>query len=398
MMRTGTRLALFGAALLMTVATFAAVRDEAGAVGETPDKVVLNLGLGNSGSPSYWRWTPGNQNTAFPTPFTQSITGGGGCADPNFGSPTPLVLLGALPASAVPTAYNGRMGVCYTNPNFAIDPGETLIFRVGTSGPMVDRLFSKVEISLQQVSNQFPNNGSWSVRADLFRGGLQVGTQLISQGGNSPVVKTIQVLNSSGSVVNFDELRLATIAPASGAVPSISVSGGTSKQPLQTTFYLNDLLCPGETITTNFSQGSTPLTEASATNIGTTCKPYVSFSWVAGKPDPSLPDGPPAHLVFDTTSAGAARIRIAIDWGLFDQCVPNANPSAGPPACPITYVNTFPTGPNVYVPQTFCASANPPATEPWCTVDKHYSYETVGAATKTHITEIWEGFGDPLFW
>lgn len=170
MMRTGTRLALFGAALLMTVATFAAVRDEAGAVGETPDKVVLNLGLGNSGSPSYWRWTPGNQNTAFPTPFTQSITGGGGCADPNFGSPTPLVLLGALPASAVPTAYNGRMGVCYTNPNFAIDPGETLIFRVGTSGPMVDRLFSKVEISLQQVSNQFPNNGSWSVRADLFRG------------------------------------------------------------------------------------------------------------------------------------------------------------------------------------------------------------------------------------
>ena len=62
MMRTGTRLALFGAALLMTVATFAAVRDDAGAVGETPDKVVLNLGLGNSGSPSYWRWTPGNQN------------------------------------------------------------------------------------------------------------------------------------------------------------------------------------------------------------------------------------------------------------------------------------------------------------------------------------------------
>ena len=48
--------------------------------------------------------------------------------------------------------------------------------------------------------------------------------------------------------------------------------------------------------------------------------------------------------------------------------------------------------------QTFCASANPPATEPWCTVDKHYSYETVGSATKTHITEIWEGFGDPRMW
>ena len=208
---------------------------------------------------------------------------------------------------------------------------------------MVGRFFSKVDLSLQQVSNQFPNNGTWQLRADLFRSGVQVGTQLISQSGNSPVVKTIEQ-STGGSVVNFDELRLATIAPASGAVPSISVSGGTSKQPLQTTFYLNDLLCPGETITTNFSQGSTQLTEASATNIGTTCKPYASFSWVAGKPDPSLPDGPPAHLVFDTTSAGAARIRITIDWGLFDECVPNANPNAGPPACPITYVNTFPTG------------------------------------------------------
>ena len=208
MMRTGTRLALFGAALLMTVATFAAVRDDAGAVGETPDKVVLNLGLGNSGSPAYWRWTPGSPNSPFPTTFTQSITGGGGCADPNFGSPTPLVLMGALPASAIPTAYNGRMGVCYTNPNFGIDPGETLILKVGTAAPMVGRYFSKVDLSLQQVSNQFPNNGTWQLRADLFRSGVQVGTQLISQSGSSPVVKTIEQ-TTGGSVVNFDELRLA---------------------------------------------------------------------------------------------------------------------------------------------------------------------------------------------
>ena len=306
------------------------------------------------------------------------------------------MLLGAQPAGAIATAYNGRMGVCYTNPNYGIDPGETLIFKVGTAGPMVGRYFSKVDLSLQQVSNQFPNNGTWQLRADLFRGGVQVGTQLISQSGNSPVVKTIQQV-TGGSVVNFDELRIATVAPTSGAVPSISVSGGTSKQPLQTTFYLNDLLCPGETITSTFTDGTSQL-DGSATNTGTVCKPYAAFSWAPGRPDSdTLPeDGPPAHLVFDTTADPNARVRITIDWGLTDACVPNADASASPPACKVTYVNISPTDPDAWLPQTFCASAS--VAQPWCTVEKHYTYETVNGATKTHITEVWEGFGDPRMW
>lgn len=396
------RLALVGAGLLMTATTFVVVQNQAGAADPPPpDKVVLNLGLGNNSSPSYWRWTPGSADSPFPTTFTQSITGGGGCADPNFGSSTPLVLLGAEPANlgAIPTAYNGRMGVCHINPNFAIDPGETLIFKIGTAAPMVDRSFSKVDLSLQQLSNQFPNNGTWKLQATLFFEGDLVGTQQISHSGNSPVLKTIQQV-SGGGVVNFDELRLATVAPVSGAAPSIAVSGGTSKQPLQTTFYLNDLLCPGETITAGFSQGGSQVTQAVAENIGTVCKSYAAFIWVDGKPnDPTLPDAPwpPAHLVFDTPDVdGDARVRISIDWGLFDECVPNADESAGAPACKVTFVNTF--DPDEWNPQTFCASAPGHSGEPWCTVEKTYTYETVGTVTKTRITEVWEGFGDPWFW
>ena len=78
------------------------------------------------------------------------------------------------------------MGVCYINPNFGIDPGETLLEDRNLAAPMVGRYFSKVDLSLQQVSNQFPNNGTWQLRADLFRSGVQVGTQLISQSGSHP--------------------------------------------------------------------------------------------------------------------------------------------------------------------------------------------------------------------
>ena len=340
-------------------------------------------------------------NSPFPTAFTQSITGGGGCADPNFGSSTPLVLLGAEPANlgAIPTAYNGRMGVCHINPNFAIDPGETLIFKIGTAAPMVDRSFSKVDLSLQQLSNQFPNNGTWKLQATLFFEGDLVGTQQISHSGNSPVLKTIQQI-SGGGVVNFDELRLATVAPVSGAAPSIAVSGGTSKHPKQTTFYLNDLLCPGETITDELQPGRVASHEAVAENIGTVCKTYAAFVWVDGKPnDPTLPDAPwpPAHLVFDTPDVdGDARVRISIDWGLFDECVPNADESAGAPACKVTFVNDGRPG-RMEPADVLRVGAGAPG-EPWCTVEKSYTYETVDRVTKTHITELWEGFGDPQMW
>jgi len=120
---------------------------------------------------------------------------------------------------------------------------------------------------------------------------------------------------------------------------------------------------------------------------------------VEGKPnDPTLPDAPwpPAHLVFDTTSDPNARVQIFIDWGLFEECVPNAQEvvSGDPPGCKVTYINTF--DPDEWNVQTFCASAS--EAQPWCTVEKHYTYETVNGETKTHITERWEGFGDPQMW
>ena len=62
------------------------------------------------------------------------------------------------------------------------------------------------------------------------------------------------------------------------------------------------------------------------------------------------------------------------------------------------HVREHAVDPDEWAPQTFCASAPGPSGEPWCTVEKTYTYETVGTVTKTHITEVWEGFGDPWFW
>ncbi len=318
---------------------------------------------------------------------------------PTSGRPPPSWFSSAQPTGAIATAYNGRLGVCYINPNFGIDPGdpgETLVFKIGTAGPMVGRYFSKVDLSLQQVSNQFPNSSPWKMHAELWLKDKLVGTHEITHMGNTPFVEPIQI--SGTGVVNFDELRLTPVKPLSGPMPSISVSGGTSKQPVQTTFWLNDLLCGGETINTDFNDGSSSF-DASATNTataGTVCKPYAAFSWAAGRPDSNvLPaSGPPAHLVFDTTATANAHVRLTIDWVL-DECVPTPV-AGGPPTCKVTYVNVTPNDPNAWAPQTFCVSAS--AALPWCTVEKTYTYETVSGVTKTHVHEIWEGFGDPQMW
>ena len=172
------------------------------------------------------------------------------------------------------------------------------------------------------------------------------------------------------------------------------------KEPIQTTFYLNDLLCPGETITASFSQGGSQVTQAVAENIGTVCKSYAAFIWVDGKPnDPTLPDAPwpPAHLVFDTLTWTVTRAsRSSSTGGCSTSACRTPTRARVLPACKVTFVNTF--DPDEWNPQTFCASAPGPSGEPWCTVEKTYTYETVGTVTKTRITEVWEGFGDPWFW
>jgi hypothetical protein len=76
-----------------------------------------------------------------------------------------------------------------------------------------------------------------------------------------------------------------------------------------------------------------------------------------------------------------------IDWGTTAFCTP--------PACAPTTVDL--NDGNGAQPQTFCASANPPATPAWCTTSQRFSYEIDPTThqTVTRVVEDWSGIGDP---
>jgi hypothetical protein len=347
----------------------------------TPDTVRYVQTTGASGA--YLEYVPGDGSAV----TDQSLTSGGGCATP---SPSGEPLLGmsarvypngygSAAEPAVVGAYKSRTGVCATGQAWQIEPGEGLVFSVGSNDLVADRLFTRASIILGRQDKSRRNDPPAAAQLVMWRDGTVVGTAAVEVPG--PTGATVDA--DTGSVSGgFDTVEIRVLSPATAG---ISVVGPTS------TFTFGHVLCVGETIETTSTDGTASTGDVTATvtydsNSGDpVCKSYTTFT-------AQVDDGTGTRTVdFGTQATEGAHLTVTIDWGLADKCRPDA---IGPePTCSATTVD-FGSGEQ---PQTYCTTADPPATPPWCTTDRSFEYVTVGGVEKTHITETWSGSGDPKF-
>jgi hypothetical protein len=373
--------ALVSVMALIALGLAALASDRAEGATNTPDKVLYVQTTGSNGT--YLQYVPGDGSAA----TKQSITSGGGCATP---SPSGAPILGmsarVYPSgyagasnAAVVGAYKARTGVCSIGQAWQVEPNEGLVFSVGTNSLVTGRTFSRATIALAR-QDKVTNGGAPAVVQLVTRlGGTTVGTVDV----NVPAPSGTVVIGDTGlSRTGFDAIEIRVLSPATAGV---SVVGPTS------TFTFANLLCIDDTIEATSSDGTASTGDVTATltyvsnSTAPVCKSYTTF-------EAHVDDGTGARVVdFGTQDTPGARLTLTIDWGLTDKCRPD---DAGPePTCSETTVD-FGGGEE---PQTYCTTANPPATRPWCTTSRSFQYETVSGVEKTRVIEEWSGFGDPKY-
>jgi hypothetical protein len=360
-----------------------AIGDTPSATGATavPDKVLYVQQTGSNGT--YLQYVPGDGSRI----TKQGITSGGGCATP---SPSGAPLLGMSArvypngydgsSSAVPVgAYKSRTGVCSIGQAWQIEPNEGLVLSVGSNALVAGRTFSRAQIALARQDKSTATSPPVSAQLITRLAGAVVDTKTLSlPGPNDTTVLADTGLSRTG----FDAVEIRVLSPATAG---ISVVGPTS------TFTFANKLCVDDTIEASSTDGTATTGDVTATltyvsnENGSVCKSYTTFT-------AAVDDGTGARAVdFGTQDTPGARLVMTIDWGLSDKCRPDG---AGPePTCSPTTVD-FGSGPS---PQTYCTTANPPATPAWCTTNRSFAYVTVDGVERTHIVEEWSGFGDPKF-
>jgi hypothetical protein len=111
----------------------------------------------------------------------------------------------------------------------------------------------------------------------------------------------------------------------------------------------------------------------------------------ASYPDPNDPKA----VIFSGTGGdlpSGSHITTSIDWGNVPYCTPSG--ADGTTACALTQID-FNDGTGAH-DQTFCSAAPGPTGADWCTTSQKFSYVSDGnGGTLTHITETWDGIGDP---
>jgi hypothetical protein len=351
----------------------------ASAASATPDKIVYSQQNGRNGT--YLQYVPGDGSK----PTTQPVTGAGGCATPNTTNPVLAFSAVSYPngyanpsTPAIVGAYNNRTGVCAVTPAWAVDVSEGLIFAPGPNALTTGRVFSRAVLQLER---QDKAGGTLSGQAVLRVGTSQVGALQFT-------ITNGQITFDTQNVpTGFTSLELRVLTPSAG---SLSVVGPTS------TFTFASQICPGDTISDTSTDGTISAGQVTAhiTYVaGSACKSYTFFE--ASATDGNSADG--KSITFTSQELVGAHITATFDWGYTPLCRADATLDPSVPPCPTTYVD-FGGGAQ---PQTYCAEADPNNTStPWCTTSKHVDYvlDPGGSGeTVAHITETWEGFGDPYF-
>jgi hypothetical protein len=373
--------ALVSVVALIASGVAALVGNPAEGATSTPDQLLYVQTTGSNGT--YLQYVPGDGSKV----TKQAITGGGGCATPN---PQGAPLLGmsgrvypngyaGVSSAAVVGAYKSRTGVCSIGQAWQVEPNEGLAFSVGTNSLVAGRIFSRAQIALARQDKAATGSAPAVVQLVTRLAGATVGTVAV----NVPAPADTTVVGDTGlSRTGFDSVEIRVLSPSTAGV---SVVGPTS------TFTFANVLCIDDTIEAESTDGTAATGDVVATltyvsNSQTpVCKTYTTF-------EAAVDDGTGARVVdFGTQNTPGARLTMTIDWGLTDKCRPD---DAGPePVCSETTVD-FGSGEQ---PQTYCTTANPPATPPWCTTSRSFQYETVAGVEKTRVVEEWSGFGDPKF-
>jgi hypothetical protein len=370
------------AVMVLGAAVVAAVAgDSAGGVTTTPDKVLYVQTTGSNGT--YLQYVPGDGSA----PTKQAVTGGGGCATPNPSGPPILGMSGRVypsgysgaSQSAPVGAYKSRTGVCSIGQAWQIEPNEGLVLSVGSNTLVSGRTFARAQIALARQDKSTASSTPAVAQLVTRLGATVVGTTNVNLPG--PADTTV-IADTGLSRTGFDAVEIRLLSPATAG---ISVVGPTS------TFTFASQLCVTESITAESSDGTASTGDVTATityvsnSEDPVCKSYTTFT-------AAVDDGTGAREVdFGTQNTPGARLTMTVDWGLSDKCRPDGE---GPePECSPTLVD-FGSGQQV---QTYCTTADPPATPPWCTTGRSFEYVTVGGVEKTHVTETWSGFGDPNF-
>lgn len=368
-------------ALTLAALGLSAIGDAPSATGAGPDTLLYVQQTGSNGT--YLQYVPGDGSKV----TKQSITSGGGCATPSPSGPPLLAMVGRVfpsgyagASSTVPVgAYKSRTGVCSIGQAWQIEPNESLSLGTGTNTLVAGRTFSRAQLTLARQDKSTAASPPVVVELISRLGGTAVATKTVSIPGPDG---TTALADTGLSRSGFDTIEIRVLSPSTGGV---SVVGPTS------TFTFANKLCVSDTIEAESSDGTASTGDVTATltylsnTNGSVCKSYTTFT-------AAVDDGSGARAVdFGTQNTPGARLTMTIDWGLSDKCRPD---DSGPePVCSPTTVD-FGGGES---PQTYCTTAAPPATPPWCTTNRSFEYVTVGGVEKTHIVEEWSGFGDPKF-
>ena len=357
-----------------------------------PDTIQYVQTTGSSGT--YLKYVPGDGSKV----TSQSVTSGGGCATPSpRGTPIlgfsanyyPGGYSGGTVNNAIVGAYKSRTGVCQIPQAWSIEVNEGLVFSVGANSLVAGRVFSRAQIQLER-EDKVVSTDPLAGRLIERLGGVAVGAPIPF----SITDPTTPITADTGlSTAAFDSIEIQVLTPATG---SVSVVGPTS------TFTLAGQICPGTSITSTSSNGTTTSGQVTATFnyvTGSSCKTYTFFS--ANSADTSSSSG--KSVTFLSQQLAGAHMTATFDWGNFPNCRADATAGALPP-CPTTLVDF---GDGVFHPETYCAAADPnPGTAPtwtpppWCATSRHVDYildPSGSGATVAHITETWDGYGDIIY-
>jgi uncharacterized repeat protein (TIGR01451 family) len=198
---------------------------------------------------------------------------------------------------------------------------------------------------------------------------------------------TIGQADFFGAASYTDAGKVTGTAPGNQAV-SANASDTISAQQQQ--------FCPGQSIQAQATGSSTSGDVSGTITLNASdpaCKSYSLFEANTNDFVTSPDDG--KSIIFDSQAVAGEMVTATFDWGLVPQCEPDNSGAPSIPLCPVTKIS-FDDG-ATFTPQTYCAaSAPPPPNGPnWCTTSKTFTDVVVNGVTFTHITETWQGIGDP---
>ena len=348
-----------------------------------PDVVTYAEGKGSSSN--FIQYVPGNGGAT----TTESVTAGGGCSSPTIHAAQPLLTLAAegygggytVPVTAASVgAYQGRTGVCFITPDWAINNAggsgaEGLDFSVGPNPLVAGRLFEDARLMLQSESGGpvTVELVEWSGTDAPQPGVAPVATEQCTVPTTAVSADTsgggaCSGLSTGSTSAGFDTVEVRDLTPNS----EMSVVGPTSN------FTMSGQICGGDS---KPNTGPIPATVTNTAAAGTDCKDFFGFT--SNVDDPNANDL--QSVTLNVSSTSDVPLTFTIPWAAQPECqpdgtVPKYNPLTQCPPTMLFFNN------NGFTDQSYCSPDQVIAGQ-ICTTNKTYNEidasTTVTSASQT---------------